>query len=169
MQQCRGRSSGNRSSARVGSGTRSHAGGGSGEAAAPSSASTLRRFLPTPAGRAPCGEAPSGPLAHKPGAVQDDPDRLDPRPIASHLGQIVGQQPTRPQRTVHANRARVLVGDPDQLGLPPRRVVRWLARVGTVRDRVRPAAKVAVKDAAHGVGAATGPAGQSGWGCGPAR
>src|SRR6266511_1928187 len=44
----RGRSSGNNSSVRVASGTRSAAGGGSGDAAAARSASTLRRFLPTP-------------------------------------------------------------------------------------------------------------------------
>jgi hypothetical protein len=40
----RGRSSGNSSSARVASGTSSHAGGGTGDAAAARSASTLRRF-----------------------------------------------------------------------------------------------------------------------------
>jgi hypothetical protein len=56
----RGRSCGNRSSARVASGIRSHAGGGTGDDAAASSASTLRRFLPTPAGPAPCESGPSG-------------------------------------------------------------------------------------------------------------
>jgi hypothetical protein len=55
-----GRSSGNRPSARVASGIRSSAGGGAGEAAAASSASTLRRCLPTPAAPGPCRSAPSG-------------------------------------------------------------------------------------------------------------
>ncbi len=35
---------------------------------------------------------------------------------------------------------------------PPRRVVGWLARVGPVRHRVWPTAKLALEDAADGVG-----------------
>jgi hypothetical protein len=88
--------------------------------------------------------------------VQRDPDRLDASAVASHLGQVVGQQPTAPQRTVHPDLVGVQVGHSDQLGLPGGRVVGWLAEVGPVRHGVGPAGQVALEHAADGVGAAAG-------------
>jgi hypothetical protein len=88
--------------------------------------------------------------------VQRDPDRLDPGAVAGHAMQVVGQQPTRPQRTVHTNLVGVQVGDPDKLLLPGGRIVRRLTQMGPVRHRVGTAAKVALEHAAHRVGAAPG-------------
>jgi hypothetical protein len=151
----RGRSSGNKSSARVASGTRQAAGGGSGDAAAPGSASTLRRFCPPRLGLRLARQDPAGPLAQVPGPVQRDPDGLDPRPVPGHV-QVVGQQPTAPQRTVHTNLVGIQVGHPDQLGLPGGRVVGRLAQMGPVRHGVGTVAQVAPEHPPHRVGAAPG-------------
>jgi hypothetical protein len=88
--------------------------------------------------------------------VQRHSDRLDPGAVAGHLGQVVGQQPAGPQRTVDPDTARVQVGHPDKLGLPGGRVVGRLTEVGPVRHRVGSAAEVALEHAAHRVGAASG-------------
>jgi hypothetical protein len=91
--------------------------------------------------------------------MQRQPDRLDPGAVAGHRRQVVGQQPTGPQRAVHPDRARILLGDPDQLGLPGGRVVGRLAQVGPVRHGVGPTGQVAPEHAADGVGTAAGDVG----------
>jgi hypothetical protein len=96
--------------------------------------------------------------------VQRDPHRLDPGAMAGLGGQVVGQQPTRPQGTVHPDRAWIQVGDPDQLGLPGGRVVGRLAQVGPVRHRVGPAGQVALEHPPDGVGAASDQQGDLGRG-----
>ena len=76
--------------------------------------------------------------------------------MAGDLGQVVGQQPTAPQGTVHPDLAGVQVGDPDQLLLPGGRIVRWLPRMWPVRDRVGPTGQVAAQHPPDGIGAAAG-------------
>jgi hypothetical protein len=96
--------------------------------------------------------------------VQRDPDRLDASAVAGHPGQVVGQQPTGPQRTVDPNLVGIQVGDPDQLLLPPGGVVGWLTGVGPVRHGVRPAGQVALEHPADGIGAASDQLRDLGWG-----
>ena len=116
-------------------------------------------FCPPRLGLGLAGQDPARPLAHIPGAVQGDPDRLDPGPVAGDLGQVVGQQPAAPQRAVHPDRPRVQVGDPDQLGLPGGRVVGRLAKVRPMRHGVGPTGQVALEDPPDRVGAAPGEVG----------
>jgi len=104
------------------------------------------------------GQNPAGPLADKSGAVQRHPDGLDPGAVPGDFGQVVGQQPAGPQRTVDPEAAWVQVGHPDQFVLPGGWVVGRLTKVEPVRDRIGPTHLVALEHAADGVGAAPGDA-----------
>jgi hypothetical protein len=91
--------------------------------------------------------------------MQRQADRLDPGAVAGHLRQVVGQQPTGPQGAVHPHLVGIQVGDPDQLGLPPGRVVGRLTKMGSVRHRVGTAGQVPLEHPPDGVGAAAGQVG----------
>jgi hypothetical protein len=96
--------------------------------------------------------------------VQRQPDRLDPGPMPGLVGQVVGQQPTAPQRTVHPDLVGVQVGHPDQLDFPFWRVVGWLAQMRPVRDGVGPAGQIPLEHPPHRVGAAPNQRGDLGRG-----
>jgi hypothetical protein len=80
------------------------------------------------------------------------------------LGQVVGQQPAGPQRTVDPDRTRVQVGHADQFLLPAGRVVGRLAGVGPVRHGIGTLGQVAVEDPPDRIGAAPDQFRDLGWG-----